>query len=90
MVLIGVLPERDMSAELGRRLAATNAALAELCAREGCTFLPTDRPPITGQGGSLAPELAVDRVHLARDGYRVLAEWLVREGGVVGRRLAGE
>jgi len=90
VVLIGVLPERDMSAELGRRLAATNAALAALCAREACTFLPTDRAPITGPGGSLAPELAADRLHLAPAGYRVLSGWLLREGGEVGRRLGGE
>ncbi len=90
IALVGILPEREMPPEMTERLAATNAALAELCAATGCAFVPTDRPPISAAGGSLAPECAADDLHLNDAGYRALARWLVEEGGRTGELLAGE
>ena len=89
LAVIGILPEREATPEDVERLAAANAALATLCASADAAFVPTDRPPLTLRDGSLALEYSVDRLHLNDEGYRVLAGWLLSEGGPVGGLLAG-
>lgn len=90
VALIGILPEQDMPAEMVARLAETNAALAALCAAEGCSFVPTNVAPITRADGSLEPALAADRLHLNDAGYVALAALLRADGGPVGAILRGE
>jgi lysophospholipase L1-like esterase len=76
-VVIGILPEQDMPEAMVARLAATNGALAELCARDpALEFLDTARPPLTLPNGSLDPAHAADRLHLNQAGYRALADWV--------------
>ncbi len=79
--VLGILPEREMPAEMVSRLEATNAALAALCG-ERWRFLDLNRTPIRLESGSLNPELAADRLHLNHEGYEVLAKWLIAEGWV--------
>jgi len=77
VVLLGILPERDMPPAMVRRLGETNGALAALCdGREGWTFVETCRPPLQLEGGSLNPRYAADALHLNHAGYQVLAAWL--------------
>jgi lysophospholipase L1-like esterase len=88
LALIGILPERDMAPALVERLAATNAALAGLCAERGVAFVRTDRAPITDAVGALDPACAADHLHLNAAGYRALAGWLKAEGGALGALLS--
>ncbi len=90
LVLIGILPERDMSEEMVQRLALTNAVLKQLCSRLGVSFVDTARAPITGQDGSLDPGHAADRVHLNAEGYRVLAGWLVEASPILAEELGAQ
>jgi lysophospholipase L1-like esterase len=88
IALLGLLPERDQSAEVRARLARANAALAELAAAPGLAFVPTARAPLTRPDGALAEDVSVDRLHLGASGYRHLSRWIVADGGAVGERLA--
>ena len=88
VVLLGLLPERDQPAEVGERLARTNAALAGLARARGLAFVPTAREPLTRPDGSLSEDFSVDRLHLGPAGYRHLSGWIAAEGGAVGERLA--
>ncbi len=87
LFLIGILPEQDMPEAMKSRLAETNALLADLCRARNLVFVDTARPPITAADGSLAPELAMDRLHLNRRGYGVLAQWLVDASPLLAGRL---
>ena len=81
VLVIGILPERDMSAAMVARLRETNAALAAVCADEPTrVFVDTSRPPIVLPDGSLDPSVAADRLHLAEPGYRALADWIRATG----------
>lgn len=90
LVILGILPEREMEPEALNRLARTNSALARMCEEEDCTFLPTSRPPITDGEGSLNAEVAADQLHLNARGYAALTEWLQQDDGPVGAALRGE
>lgn len=77
VVVLGLLPERGMTAESARELAAFNAAL-ELGAREiEAHFLPTDRAPLRAADGSLSEAFSSDRLHLSDEGYAVLSRWIL-------------
>lgn len=86
IVLIGVLPARASDpglSELQQRL--------EQFARDftpAIAFVPTLRPPISSSDGLLAEGLSSDPLHLNGAGCRVLARWIVDDGGVAGRLLA--
>lgn len=86
VALIGVLPSRDRAhdvAELDRRLAdlARDPALR-------IDFVPTLRPPISSAEGFLAEGFSSDALHLDEQGYRLLARWILDDGGEAGRLLA--
>lgn len=89
VLVLGLLPERDMSAESRSALAAIDAELARLAAADpgSVTFLPTARPPLSRPDGSLSEQHSSDRYHLDDAGYAVLASWIRAEGGAVGRLL---
>ncbi|MEM1453150.1 MAG: GDSL-type esterase/lipase family protein [Planctomycetota bacterium] len=89
VTLIGILPEVGMTDGMVRRLAATNEALQRYAeARERVTFVPTDRPPIVDpETRSLDAAYARDALHLAPEGYRVLAGWLVEADPALAERL---
>ncbi|MBI5363694.1 MAG: hypothetical protein HZA53_10985 [Planctomycetes bacterium] len=86
IALLGVLPVR-----------ATDPGLFELQQRLGrlageftpaVIFVPTLRPPISSSDGVLSEELSSDPLHMNGAGSRVLARWIVDDGGVAGRLLA--
>lgn len=91
VLVLGLLSQRDLvddrtaegpTARVGRRsLDAANAALAAAAAERGFGFLPLDRAPLTAPDGTLAEAYAADRLHLNRDGYQVLTEWIRKNGG---------
>jgi len=87
--LIGLLPEWGFPADEVGALAAANAALRDLAREQDLVFIATDRAPITAADGSLSKDHSADRLHLDERGYRVLAGWLLDEGGEVAERLAG-
>jgi lysophospholipase L1-like esterase len=88
MLVLGPLPARDLGEREAADLARFEAALAELAgSRAGTDFLPLARPPLSSPEGRLAEEMSCDRLHLGREGYRVLAGWLRERGGTVGERL---
>lgn len=89
LVLLGLLGERALSEQGKARLDRANEALAEAARLLGgrCVFIPTDRPPLSSEGGQLAEGLSTDSLHLSREGYQVLAGWILEEGGDVARLL---
>jgi lysophospholipase L1-like esterase len=54
----------------------------------GHSYVATARAPIADAAGRLSAELSVDGLHLSDAGYRVLAQWIVADGGAAGRLLA--
>lgn len=87
VALLGVLPERHLDAASVARLAALNEKLAHLAHEHGFEFVATARPPIASPSGALSEELSVDDFHLDARGYRILARWIIEDGGPVGRCL---
>jgi hypothetical protein len=90
VAVLGLLSERGLDGAERARLEAANGALRAACEVEGATFVSTDRAPLTGPDGTLALALSTDELHLSREGYRVVAGWLLAEGGEVGELLAVE
>jgi lysophospholipase L1-like esterase len=88
VTLLGILPARHMDASAQQALAAANESLRVLARENALGFVPTARPPLAAPDGTLAESLSADELHLAPEGYRVLARWLVTEGGEAGRALA--
>jgi lysophospholipase L1-like esterase len=88
VTLLGILPARHMDEAAQKALADANEALRVLARENALSFVPTARPPLAGPDGSLPESLSSDTLHLNAEGYRVLARWLVTEGGEAGRALA--
>ncbi len=73
VVLIGVLPDRLLTAADRSRLEALNAQLAGAATTQGFTFVPTDVPPLRDpETGRLPEALSRDNFHLNESGYYVL------------------
>jgi len=88
ITLLGILPARRMDEAARTALANTNESLRILARENALSFVPTDRPPLADADGCLSESLSSDELHLDAEGYRVLARWLVTEGGEAGRALA--
>lgn len=76
LVVLGVLPEREMAPDRVAALASLNAHLADHARARGASFVETARPPLATDVGSLAESFSCDSLHLADDGYAVLAGWI--------------
>jgi lysophospholipase L1-like esterase len=87
VAVIGVLPVRHMSADDVRSLARLDASLAAAARERGFAFVGTARAPIMTSSGALSEEYSADEMHLDERGYRILSDWIVEDGGEVGRRL---
>ena len=88
IILLGILPERDMDAPFVARLILTNRRLDALATEQAITFVSTERPPIMTPGGSLAHEYSVDRWHLNAAGYEHLTRWILMSAGPAAELLA--
>lgn len=88
LCVLGILPERAMSAARVAELRSLNARLAEQARGLGAVFVATDRPPLAEPDGSLSEAFSCDRLHLDADGYEVLAAWLRSEAGPLSPLLA--
>jgi hypothetical protein len=89
IVVIGILPEVELADDMLMLLADTNLELADLCRDRGATFVRTDRGPLQATNKSLAGDFTDDGLHLNQAGYRVLARWLIEDGGATGAILGG-
>lgn len=91
VLVLGLLSQRDLEDDRGgdgppalvgrRSLEAVNLGLEAAAAERGFGFLPLDRSPLTAPDGTLDEAYAADRLHLNRDGYQVLTEWIRKNGG---------
>jgi hypothetical protein len=88
ITLLGILPARHMDETARKALEGANETLRVLARENALSFVPSARAPLAGPDGTLSEELSEDELHLRLDGYRVLARWLVTEGGEAGRALA--
>ncbi|MBK7642252.1 MAG: hypothetical protein IPJ19_04270 [Planctomycetes bacterium] len=88
ITLLGILPARHMDAAATKALHEANDTLRVLARENALTFVETARGPIEGLDGLLVESLSTDELHLNPEGYRVLARWLITEGGETGRALA--
>ena len=80
VLLLGLLPQRDMTPAGAADLTATNAALLAVTqGRDRVTFLDCNRAPLRTPMGALATAYSVDRLHLNGDGYQVLSQWIRKE-----------
>ncbi|MFT4711175.1 MAG: lysophospholipase L1-like esterase [Planctomycetota bacterium] len=80
VLVLGLLPQRDMTSAESVDLAATNTALQVVAqGRDRVTFLNSNRAPLRTPAGALATAYSVDRLHLNGDGYQVLSEWIRKE-----------
>ncbi len=76
LVVLGILPERSMTPDRVAALARLNAHLAEHARARGASFVETARPPLATDTGSLSEGFSCDPLHLADEGYAVLAGWI--------------
>ncbi len=93
VALIGLLPDRDGGAAEELTLAALDRGCAELARRAShperpVAYVTTLREPLSSPSGRLSEAHSADDLHLDRNGYRVLARWLVEDGGELAHRLA--
>jgi hypothetical protein len=88
ITLLGILPARHMDEPAQKALADANEFLRVLARENALSFVPTARAPLASADGTLPESLSADELHLNSEGYRVLARWLVTEGGEAGRALA--
>jgi len=88
ITLLGILPARHMDEAAQKALSEANESLRVLARENALSFVPTTHAPLAGADGSLPESLSDDEWHLNTEGYRVLARWLVAEGGEAGRALA--
>ena len=75
VVLLGLLPERDMPPERVEALARTNAHLAAHAEARGAIFVATALSPLANAGGSLSEDFSSDALHLSDEGYAQLSRW---------------
>ncbi len=85
---IGLFGESRASERELEQAQRYNEATKREAQRRGITFLATQREPLVDAEGRLQVRLAADRYHLNEDGYRVLGDWIVSEGGAVGHLLS--
>lgn len=93
VALIGLLPDRDGGAADALTLAALDRGCAELARRASrlerpVAYVTTRREPLSSPDGQLSEGHSADDLHLDANGYRVLARWLVEDGGELARKLA--
>ena len=79
VLILGILPEREMPSAMGARIEAANEALAALAgSRPLVSFVETSRPPLVqAPSGSLVPGMSMDRLHLNEAGYKEVASWIL-------------
>lgn len=87
IAMLQVLAAREQTPDERAALAAVNAQLASLAGDHRCAFVKTNRAPLVDRRGDLVESMSTDRHHLNADGYRVLARWIIEDGGEVGRLL---
>jgi|GEM_PF-785775 len=89
VLLLGLLPERDLSPAMAARLEETNLALQGLAAaRPMVSFVNTSRPPVTSAAsGVLEAAMSRDRIHLNQRGYKEASRWILKADEGVGRLL---
>ncbi len=76
LLLLGILPERGMPQDRVAALTRLNAHLADHARARGASFVDTGRPPLATDTGSLSESFSCDPMHLADEGYAVLADWI--------------
>lgn len=81
VALIGLLAPREASQAEIERLDETNRQLRALALERGFGYVDTARSPMRDATGSLPEALSADRLHLNDEGYRVLARWILEDGG---------
>jgi lysophospholipase L1-like esterase len=86
--ILAVLPRRDMRPAEVAELRELNAAIRARAAAHGVAFVETHSEPITDSTGSLSAAVSDDALHLSREGYRLLAAAILRDGGSVAPLLA--
>jgi lysophospholipase L1-like esterase len=77
LLVLGLLPERDLDARSARELDAWNQCLHAAAERHGACFVSTDRAPLRTAGRGLAEAFSSDRLHLDSEGYEVLRAWIL-------------
>lgn len=88
ILVLGLLPQRDITAGAIEALAETNQALAAVAqVNAATTFLDLNRAPLRIPSGQLSEAYSVDRFHLNGDGYQVLGQWVRQEGGAIAALL---
>ncbi len=87
VLVLGILPARDLDSVRIEALAAANTRLRTVADGAGQKFLDTGGPPLATPEGRLATESSRDRWHLNEAGYRELAERIKLQGGPVGELL---
>jgi lysophospholipase L1-like esterase len=75
VVLLGLLPERDMPRERVEALARANAHLAAHAEARGAIFVETNLSPLANAEGSLSEDFSSDALHLSDEGYAQLSRW---------------
>ena len=88
LCLLGLLPEREMSADRKAELARWDERLARRANEMDASFVATARAPLAAADGGLAEAFSSDRLHLNAEGYLVLSRWILAEGGRAGELLA--
>ena len=76
LVVLGILPERAMTAERVAALGRLNAHLADHARARGAEFVETARSPLALESGALAEAFSCDSLHLSDEGYAALAGWI--------------
>lgn len=90
IALVGLFPVLGTAERDRARMERANALLEALARRQGCAFVPTDRPPLRAPSGALALEYAFDPHHLNDAGYRLLAGWILEEAQPLAAFLSPE
>lgn len=93
VALLGILPDRTHVAGREVELIALDLCLAGLARRVSSAerpvaFVRTAREPLSSPTLRLSEAYSSDDLHLDGDGYRILARWILEDGGAVARALA--
>lgn len=87
LCVLGLPPSRQPTPRERTDLTALDARIAELAREFDAAFVPLARAPLRDSVGALSESCSSDALHLNDAGSRQLAQWLVAEGGEVGRML---
>jgi len=93
VLVLGVASDRELAPEARPELERLNLGLATRVHRRSragqpIAFLPLDREPLSSPDGRLAEKFSSDRYHLNKEGYLVVADWILSEGGALALLLA--